>query len=107
MDYKRIMNLALMVVTSCLRAVAGIAGGYSPAPPTSYILPTRDGKHLLVIFDPRAQNHYRTLPNEEEIDVRPPFSASGLYPIGSRTPIWTVAWAIGDWHFQASDDGRY
>jgi hypothetical protein len=80
-------------------------------PPPSFVVPTSDGEHLFVMlsFVPIAQDEGNvcTLPNGKQVELRSTFPSSGLYKVGSRTPIWTVPWYGEAGYVILSEDGRY
>lgn len=87
-------------------AIAKLSG---PAP--SFATLTADGKHLFVMLSQvpvgQDQGNDYTLPNGSKIRLRDRFASSGLYPVDSSVPHWTVAWYGDEGMVQLSEDGRY
>jgi hypothetical protein len=77
----------------------------------SFIIPTRDGKSIFVMLSalPSSEDEGNvcTLPNGKNVKLRDTFRCSGLYEIGSTTPIWTVTRFEGKGRVIVSEDGRY
>ena len=53
------------------------------------------------------QGNDYTLPDGSKIRLRDRFASSGLYPVDSSVPHWTVAWYGEEGMVQLSEDGRY
>ena len=69
------------------------AWGYSAAPPESFAKATADGKHVLVMLQPKPGGDLR-----EPNPVGKKYAASGLYPRGyDKTPRWTCDWSADSW----------
>jgi len=87
-------------------ACAGLSG-----PPSSFVVPARDEKHLLVILSPAPVSEDKgndcTLPNGDQVKLRETFPFSGLYELGSTTPIWTVDWCGEEGLVHISANGRF
>jgi hypothetical protein len=93
-------------VLLALPADAGLSG-----PPPSFFVPSRDGKSILVMLSrvPLADDRGNacTLPDGTKINLRDKFPSSGLYAVGSTTPVWTVDWYGENRYVFLSEDGRY
>jgi hypothetical protein len=95
-------------VTMCLASVAdaGLSG-----PPESYVKATADGQHMLVMLSSTPVADDRgdscTLPDGQQVRLRETFPVSGLYGVGSTTPIWQADWYGRRGYVELSDDGRY
>jgi hypothetical protein len=79
--------------------------------PPSFVIPLQDNEHIFVMLSRRPLadddgNEY-TLPDGLRVNLRREFPASGLYAIGSFTPIWTVDWIGEKGLLKFSEDGRY
>jgi hypothetical protein len=106
--------LALAVVAVLIWPIDTFARSDSErllAPQPSFIIPTRDGKSLFVMLSalPSSEDEGNvcTLPNGKNVKLRDTFRCSGLYNVGSTTPIWTVK-TFEEWgHVFVSEDGRY
>jgi hypothetical protein len=82
-----------------------------PGSQPSFIIPTRDGKRIVVMLSalPSSEDEGNacTLPNGKTVRLRDTFQCSGLYEVGSTTPIWTVKWFGDKGCVFASEEGRY
>ncbi len=85
-------------------------GGLS-GPPQSYVVPTGDGTHMLVMLSatPIADDKGAdcTLPDGRQVNLRETFPTSGLYKIGSTEPVWKAAWYGEKRLTRISADGRF
>ena len=108
--HPRLIVTLAMILASALAlprlAQAGLSG-----PPSSYLVPTRDGKHLLIMLSPvpieEDAGNLGKLPTGEEVQLRETFPASGLYKIGETVPLWKVDWYGGQHVVRLSHEGRY
>jgi hypothetical protein len=111
MGYKHFVLIVLAVSIWPIDSFA-----YTPSrrlfwPPPSFVVPTRDRKSVLVMLSPvplsKDEGNTCTLPNGKSIKLRDTFCCSGLYDVGSTTPIWTVKWYGEKRCVTISEDGRY
>jgi len=103
--------LLVLAVGSIAATATPIRAGLS-GPPPSYVIPASDGKHLLVMLSPvplaEDTGNDCVLPDGEKVKLRERFPSSGLYEIGSTTPVWAVAWYELEYGpVRISADGRY
>lgn len=103
--------LLVLAVGSIAATAAPIRAGLS-GPPPSYVIPASDGKHLLVMLSPvllaEDTGNDCVLPDGEKVKLRERFRSSGLYEIGSTTPVWAVDWYELEYGpVRISADGRY
>jgi hypothetical protein len=105
-----ISKLWLVVVSLCFSAPQAVIASLS-GPPPSFAIPTADGEHIFVMLSsvPIAedQGNDRTLSDGVEVKLRDRYASSGLYPLDSCVPIWTVNWYGEEGMVHLSEDGRY
>jgi hypothetical protein len=107
---KLLAILFIGAVLGVMNSLARPARGYTPSPPPSFAVPTRDGKHILVMLSPVPvfddKGNACTLPNGEKTKLRETYRISGLYELGSATPIWTIDWYGEMRCVSISEDGQ-
>ena len=105
-----ISELWLVVLSLCCAAPQAVIASLS-GPPPSFTIPTADGEHIFVMlsFVPIAEDQGNdcTLPDGAEVKLRDRYASSGLYPLDSFVPLWTVNWYGEEGMVHLSDDGRY
>jgi len=99
--------LAAIASQLCLPATAKSALS-GPAP--SYVRPTGDGAHILVMLSEASPDEDAgrvcTLPDGTHVDVRETFASSGLFKIGSTVPVYALDWYEEDYLVLSSPEGR-
>ncbi len=103
--------LSVVLASVILWLLPASAIGRLSGPFQSYIIPTRDGKHVFVMQSTAllAEDYGNdcTLPGGKKVSLREDFPASGLYKLGSFTPIWTLDWRDLEREVKLSQNGRY
>jgi hypothetical protein len=100
---------ALLLSVLCASAPwahAGLSG-----PPPSFVTPTSDGRAVFVMLSSVPlqddEGRFAKLPGGETVDLRSHFPSSGLYPLHSNEPRWTVDWYGEEGYLHLSEDGRF
>jgi hypothetical protein len=100
------LGLCAAVFDNPFDAFASLSG-----PPQSFVKTCADGRHFLVMQShvklPDDDGRFAVLPDGQYADLRLEFPASGLYAIGSRTPVWAVDWYGEEGWLVLSRDGRH
>ena len=111
MGDKYIAIVVFAIIAGAIAALPEPAHASLSGPPPSFVVPARDGKHILVMlsFMPIAKDtgNLCKLPNGKKVKLRDAFPSSGLYKLGSTTPIWTVDWYAESGYVIVSENGRY
>ena len=110
MHCRRDYLLLLLVSFGVGHTNSGFATICSLGAPTSYVIPTADGQHILVMLAPvpiASDDDKCELPSRETVILRDNFPVSGLYRIGSTVPIWAIDWYEREWLLKVSENGRF
>lgn len=87
-----------------LACLAGVCSARSMAPPHHWTMPTPDGRALFVM---RAPDEKAGWLRNSDVAIGRRCTKSGLYPVGSSVPFWTVDWYAWPSQVVLSHSGEY
>jgi hypothetical protein len=106
-----LVNAFICVVVSSAWFISSTLFAGLSGPPASFVVTARDSQHVFVMLSPAPvaddEGNDCTMPSGERVKLRETFSSSGLYALGSTTPIWKVDWYGEQGLVRLSADGRY